>query len=138
MKKYVSLEVDCPYCMKSLMCHEHKLHGYPSIKVNISTENDRGTIHLCSLYECFDQISDIEIPENSIVEFCCPHCNKKLKIKETCEVCGAPMVSFSLTTGGRVVICSRKGCSNHYIAFKDLNSELMMFYDKFRYGKRHV
>jgi ssDNA-binding Zn-finger/Zn-ribbon topoisomerase 1 len=136
MKKYISLEVECPHCLKSLMCEEHKLHGYPSIKVNITTPKERGTLHLCSLYECFDHLSDVEIKDKTIVEFTCPHCNKELQVKEECKICGAPMVSFTLKTGGRVTICSRKGCSNHYVAFEDLNSELLMFYDKFKYGIR--
>jgi len=136
MKSYIFLEVECPHCLKSLMCEEHKLHDKPSIKVNITTAESRGTIHLCALYECFDHLSDIELKENEIVGFTCPHCNKELQVKEECKICNAPMVSFALKTGGRVNICSRKGCSNHYVAFENINTELMMFYDKFKYGKR--
>ncbi len=134
MKSHVSLEVQCPFCMKSFMCEEHKLHHYPSIKLNVMTPKQRGTIHLCSVYECFDHFSDIDIPDKTIVEFTCPHCNKELLVKEECKICGAPMVSLTLKTGGRVNICSRKGCSNHYVAFEDLNSELLSFYEKFKYG----
>lgn len=129
MKKHVSLKVACPYCMKSLMDEEHLLNGFPSIKLNIKTENDRGTIHLCSVYECFDHQSDIPIEKGEIVEFSCPHCNKELLVKEECHLCDAPMVTLSLATGGRVNICSRKGCSNHYVAFQDLSTELSNFFN---------
>jgi predicted RNA-binding Zn-ribbon protein involved in translation (DUF1610 family) len=131
MKKHISLKVSCPYCMQSLMDEETKLHGFPSIKLNIKTENDRGTIRLCSVYECFDHQSDIPIAKGEIVEFSCPHCNKELLVKEECHLCDAPMVSLSLATGGRVNICSRKGCSNHYVAFQDLSTELSNFYQYF-------
>jgi len=134
MKSHVSLEVQCPFCMKSFMCEDHKLHGKPSIKLNIMTPKQRGTIHLCSVYECFDHVSDIEISDKTIVEFTCPHCNKELLVKEECKICGAPMVSLTLKTGGRVNVCSRKGCSNHYVAFENLNIELLNFYEKFKYG----
>ncbi len=131
MEKYISLSVKCPHCRKSLMDTEEKLHGYPSIKLNIKTEKDRGTIHLCSLYECFDHKSDIQLNDNEIVEFTCPQCNKELLVKEECNICGAPMVNFVLATGGRVSICSRKGCSNHYVAFQDISSELRRFYNEY-------
>ncbi len=131
MEKQLSLSVKCPHCRKSLMDKEIKLHGYPSIKLNIKTESDRGTIHLCSIYECFDHESDVAIKENEIVEFACPHCNKELLVKEECKLCGAPMVDLILTTGGRVSICSRKGCSNHYLAFQDPTTELTRFYNEY-------
>jgi hypothetical protein len=52
-------------------------------------------------------------------------------INEECNVCGAPMVSFVLRVGGRVAICSRYGCPNHYVAFQDLSSELSKFYHEY-------
>ncbi len=131
MEKRVSLSVLCPHCRKSLMDTEEKLNGHPSIKLNIKTENNRGTIRLCSVYECFDHEADIPLKEGEIVEFTCPHCNKELLVKEECKICGAPMVTFVLTTGGRVSICSRKGCSNHYVAFEDLSTELRRFYNEY-------
>lgn len=131
MKKNISLAVKCPYCMKSLMNHDLQLHGYPSIKINIQTETERGTINLCSVYECFDHTADIDLEKGIIVEFSCPHCNKELLTKEECTFCGAPMVSLLLETGGRVNICSRQGCPNHYVAFEDLSTELSRFYEQY-------
>ncbi len=107
------------------------LHNAQSIKLNIMTPDERGTINLCSVYECFDHVADISIEEGTVVEFTCPKCNKELLVNEECRICGAPMVSFVLKTGGRVNFCSRHGCSNHYIAFEDLSTELSMFYDEF-------
>ena len=54
-----------------------------------------------------------------------------LTIKDECKLCGAPMVTFVLKAGGRVSICSRKGCSNHYLTFQDLTQELSKFYNEF-------
>jgi len=131
MKKQISLSVQCPHCLTSLMDDNNKLHGFPSIKINIVTPEDRGVLHICSLYECFDHESNVKIKDSTIVDFYCPHCNKELLVKEECKICGAPMVSFVLKAGGRVNICSRNGCSNHYVAFSDLSSELTKFYDQF-------
>ena len=131
MKKKISLHVKCPHCRESLMDEENLLHDQPSIKLNIVTPEDRGVINLCSVFECYDHYSNIEIKTDTIVDFYCPKCNKELTIKDECKLCGAPMVTFVLKAGGRVSICSRKGCSNHYLTFQDLTQELSKFYNEF-------
>ena len=131
MKRKISLNVLCPYCRKSLMDSDVKLNDYPSIKLNISTPEDRGTIHLCSIYECYDHVSDIELVKGMVVDVSCPHCNKELLVPEECIECGAPMVSMVLKIGGRVSICSRYGCPNHFVAFQDIHTELAKFYEEY-------
>ncbi len=131
MKKYISLSVKCPHCGKSLMDDEELLNGKSSIKLNIQTNSSRGVIYLCSYYECFDYTTEVPLTEKEAVEFTCPHCNKELNTKEECRVCHAPMVSLLLQTGGKVSLCSRTGCSNHYVAFEDLSTELQKFYETF-------
>jgi len=131
MKKKISLHVKCPHCRKSLMDEEVKLHDHPSIKLNIVTPDERGVIYLCSIFECYDHEVDIELKKGTVVDVYCPKCNKELLINEECNVCGAPMVSFVLRVGGRVAICSRYGCSNHYVAFQDISSELSKFYHEY-------
>lgn len=131
MKKKISLEVKCPNCRVSLMDEEHKLHNEASIKLNIVTPEDRGVLHICSIYECFDHESDIAIRKDAVIDAYCPNCNKELLVNEECKICGAPMISFVLKTGGRVNICARNGCSNHYIAFTEISSELTRFYEEF-------
>jgi len=101
------------------------------LKLNIQTQNSRGVIHLCSIYECYDYHTDVPLTKDEIVEFTCPHCNKILNNKEECQVCHAPMVSLLLKTGGRVSLCSRTGCPNHYVAFEDISVELQKFYETF-------
>jgi ssDNA-binding Zn-finger/Zn-ribbon topoisomerase 1 len=131
MKKKISLHVKCPHCRKSLMDEEVKLHDHPSIKLNIVTPDERGVIYLCSIFECYDHETDITMKKGTVVDVYCPKCNKEMLINEECNVCGAPMVSFVLRVGGRVAICSRYGCANHYVAFQDLSSELSKFYHEY-------
>ncbi len=131
MKKQISLSVKCPFCGKSLMDHEELIHNKPSIKLNIQDQNSRGIIYLCSIYECYDYRTDLALTKNEIVDFTCPHCNKELNTKEECQACHAPMVSLVLQAGGRVSLCSRTGCPNHYVAFTDVTTELQKFYETF-------
>ena len=131
MKKQISLHVKCPHCRKSLMDNEFLLHDYPSIKLNVVTPEERGVIHLCSVYECYDHHTDLDLKKGTVVDFYCPKCNKEMLVNEECKICGAPMVAFVLKVGGRVSICSREGCANHYIAFEDLSAELSKFYHEY-------
>jgi len=131
MAKTVSVQVKCPLCGKSLMDHEHPLHDVPSIKLNIQLGKEKGIIRLCSIYDCYDHVSDIDISGKEVVEFSCPHCHQILNSAEKCDVCDAPMVPFNLDMGGKVVICSRKGCTKHYVAFENLQDAIRKFYDEY-------
>lgn len=133
MTKTVSLNAKCPHCGISFMDHGLTIKDKPSIKLNIESNSDRGTIRLCSIYGCYDHLCDIELKEGEIARFFCPHCNKELKSNDACDLpnCNAPMIPLTLQLGGKVFICSRKGCSNHFVAFEDLATEVRKFYDEY-------
>lgn len=133
MTKQVSLNVKCPHCGQSFMDGTTMLKDKPSIKLNIETSSDRGTIRLCSIYGCYDHLCDIDLKDGEIARFFCPHCNKELKSNDECDSlhCNAPMVPLNLHLGGKVFICSRKGCDNHFVAFEDLATEVRKFYDEY-------
>jgi hypothetical protein len=113
------------------MDHEHKLQDKPSIKLNIQVGTERGVIRLCSIYGNYDHEANLDLTTADIAEFSCPHCNQVLNSKEKCSKCDAPMVPFIMDIGGKVSICSRKGCSNHYVAIEDLYNTLIKFYDEY-------
>jgi len=46
MKNQISLNVQCPHCLSSLMDTENEIQGYPSIKLNINTLEDKGIIRI--------------------------------------------------------------------------------------------
>jgi ssDNA-binding Zn-finger/Zn-ribbon topoisomerase 1 len=135
MTKAISLNVKCPHCRKSLMDSERTLLDKPSIKLNIVTENDRGTIRLCSIYGCYEHDCDIELENDIIAHFYCPHCNKELRSNDECDAknCNAPMIPLVLKHGGKVFFCSRQGCQSHFVAFKDLAQEIRKFYHEYGY-----
>ncbi len=128
MNKLVTLSVKCPHCDHTLMDEEHLIHERPSIRINIVTKKDRGILWLCSVYGCYDHNSNLEIENGELVEFFCPHCNKSLLRDIECKICGAPMVGMNIKAGGKVNVCSRKGCENHYVVFEDLAGAINKFY----------
>lgn len=131
MANMVSVNVNCPICKKSLMDNKNLLLEKPSIKLKIKTKDGLGWIRLCSIYGSYEHESDISISDDEIVEFSCPHCNQVLNTPELCDKCSAPMVSFLLDKGGKVAICSRKGCVKHYVAFEEIGLLLKKFFDEF-------
>jgi ssDNA-binding Zn-finger/Zn-ribbon topoisomerase 1 len=133
MTKTVSLKVKCPHCGKSLMDSETMLHDAPSIKLNIETVSERGTIRLCSIYGCYDHLCDFDLKKDEIARFYCPKCNKELTSNDHCDApnCNAPMIPFTLELGGKVFICSRCGCNNHFVAFENLETQLRKFYHEY-------
>lgn len=133
MTKTISLNGKCPHCGNSLMDHVYPILEKASIKLNIETESDRGTIRLCSIYGCYSHLCDINLKEGEIARFYCPSCNKELISNDECDMqnCNAPMIPLNLELGGKVFLCSRKGCENHFVAFEDLATELRKFYHEY-------
>ena len=131
MPNRITLNLKCPHCDASLMDNGHQINGKPSVKINIVSGNDRGVLWLCAVYGCIAHENNIELQEGATVEFSCPHCNKSLVREVECKMCEAPMVGFSISAGGKVNICSRKGCENHYVVFEHLDSEISKFYETY-------
>lgn len=129
---FISLNVKCPVCSKSLMDNEHKVDNEPSIKMLISApDNSKGTINLSSIYGSYNFICDLELEDDSLAIFSCPHCKSELMSDQLCVTCHAPMASVVLDIGGKINFCSRKGCKNHNIGFEDLSNALTKLYQEF-------
>ena len=127
----IQVEVECPRCRASLMDSEHKIDDHDSISVIIEFQDKRGWLRLSSLYGSYTIDSEHEIPRDSVARFFCPHCQNELKSTRTCEACGTPMVAMHFKDGGHVQICSRRGCKHHLIEFREFETELRAFYNRY-------
>jgi hypothetical protein len=124
----LAVSVKCPYCKKSFMDEETQIDGYPSVRVSIQYRNKIGALNLSSIYGSYNVISEIHLPEDELFLFFCPECHASLLLKDLCQDCKAPMVYFELKNGGKVQICSRRGCKNHLIEFSDLAQRISTLY----------
>lgn len=124
MYNFISLNIICPVCSKSLMEPEYLVDYKPGIKLKIEIANKKGTIFLSSIYGSYNYSCDIETPKNKIAKLFCPHCKAEITSETKCNLCKAPMVSFLMDIGGMVNICSRIGCKNHFVEIADLSSAL--------------
>ncbi len=135
MPKVVSLSVKCPHCQTVLNDENHLINNHPAIKVVVETNiKQKGFIWLSSIYGDYNYSCEFPIPDGEIVRMYCPECQTELKRKNLeCDICGAPLISFLCNIGGRVNICSRNGCKNHYVVFEDLDTTIRKFYDEYGY-----
>jgi ssDNA-binding Zn-finger/Zn-ribbon topoisomerase 1 len=127
----IQVNVECPRCRASLMDPEHKIDDKDSIYVIIDFLDKRGWLRLSSLYGSYTIESEFAIPPDTVAKFFCPHCQHELKSKRTCDACGTPMVAMHFKDGGHVQICSRRGCQHHLVEFRELETELRAFYDRY-------
>jgi predicted RNA-binding Zn-ribbon protein involved in translation (DUF1610 family) len=133
MSHKVSLNVSCPHCRKPLKDQARLISNHPAIKLNIKLPDGKESlIWLSSIYGDFNYSCEVPISDETIVEFYCPHCGNRLIRKNVeCDDCGAPIVSFLCSVGGRVSICSRNGCKKHYFVFDDIDTALRKFYTEY-------
>ena len=109
------VEVSCPRCNHSLMDPDHPVDGYPSIRVTLSFGREHGWLRLSCLYGSYTVESEYEIPQDTLVNFFCPHCHAELNGASSCPECGARMIPLIVRRGGVVQICSRRGCKGHML-----------------------
>jgi hypothetical protein len=113
------------------MDEDKTIDGYPSVKVVIQNSNKRGMLYLSSIYGSYNIISEFNIPVDEIILFFCPHCQSSLLIKDLCDECSSPMTFFELLRGGKVQICSRRGCNKNLIEFSNLAQEISTLYSTY-------
>lgn len=134
MYNFISLRVKCPVCGKSLMDKDKLVDNKPGIKLNIEFGESKGEIWLSSVYESYNHYTAMDVQNEEVVKFTCPECNSSLDYIEDCESCKAPLIKFNLDMGGKITICSRKGCKNHFVGFVDLSVALKKFYNDHGYS----
>jgi len=109
------LAVSCPRCNCDLMDKTSIIDGHPSVKVDVSLDSRQGWLRMSCLYGSYHLICEFDIPEETVVNFFCPHCHEELIGRWKCPICDAPMVLMDVQNAGTVQICSRRGCKSHIL-----------------------
>jgi len=125
----IRLNVECPHCKHSLLDETHIIDGCPAAHMLFEFKDIKGELYLSSLYGSYNsEIPDL-ISGGDAPSLFCPWCNASLMSTRTCDKCNSQMVLMTLAEGGRIQICSRKGCKKHLLEFEDLETELKAFYN---------
>lgn len=113
--KSLLLHVRCPKCKTPLKDELHLINGKPAIKVEAIVNGERGALYLSSIWNDFTWKSLLPLKKDAVVEFYCPHCNRRLISEKKCMKCNSWMVTFELENGEKAYICSKVGCNEHIL-----------------------
>ncbi len=131
MYDFITLIVNCPYCNTSLIDDQELVDKKPSIKLGIKAKKQTSFIFLSSIWGSYNYRCSIPLSPDLIAQFSCPHCKTEITSENACSICSAPLVPFILDMGGRVSICSRSGCRNHFVEFDDVSLALSKLYQDY-------
>jgi NADH:ubiquinone oxidoreductase subunit E len=120
-RRIFPVTVSCPRCNHTLMDPEHRIDGYPAVRMTASFGGKHGWLRLSCLYGSDALESEYEIPEESVLNLFCPHCHAELTGASRCPACNAPMVPMLVSNGGMVQICTRQGCREHRLDLNGVN-----------------
>ncbi len=116
------LRVCCPYC-ESPLTEGRKVH----LDAYVRDTNQKGRVHLSAIFGDHAAETDLVVPDGAIAEFQCPSCDQSLMLQVPCKLCGAPMASINIQSGGVVEFCSRKGCRGHALGgFGDVDQMMSL------------
>ncbi len=115
MAKNVTVALKCRYCGESLMDETHQIDDCPGVKLKVRKGDKYAAVWLSSVFGSSKIESEMEFAKGEIVVLACSKCSAEATTTQKCNMCGAPMVMFKLSDGGKVRICSRNGCKNLWL-----------------------
>jgi hypothetical protein len=116
------LETECPAC-RALLTEGEAVH----LDAHVDDPNQDGAIFLSAVFGDQTITTDLAIPEGTMVEFRCPHCDASLMLRHLCPLCGAAMASINISSGGYLEFCSRRGCRGHALGgFGDIDQMMTL------------
>ncbi len=121
-KQMLLLQACCPNCGAALT-EGQKVHldGY------VRETHEDGEVYLSAIFGDYGVESELKIPDGATVEFRCPICEESLMLQIPCKLCGAPMASLALSSGGALDFCSRRGCRGHALGgFGDVDQMMAL------------
>ena len=125
----IRLNVECLHCKHSLLDKSHIIDGHPATRTLFECKGKKGELHLSSLYGSYNSKIPSFVSEGDTLTLFCPWCKASLMSTRICDKCNARMALMNLAEGGKIQICSRKGCKRHFLEFEDLETELKAFYN---------
>ena len=102
------LELCCPQC-GALLTEGTKV----PLDAFIRETHQQGEMRLSAIFGDYTVESELTLQEGTMVEFRFPKCDSSIMLPLACKLCGAPMASLNLQSGGYVEFCSRRGCKGH-------------------------
>ncbi len=116
------LDTVCPNC-DARLTEGQRVH----LDAYVKETNQDGSVYLSAIFGDYSISTDLTIPDGATAEFRCPQCDESLMLDIPCRLCGAPMASLNLQSGGVLEFCSRRGCKGHALGgFGDVNQMMSL------------
>jgi hypothetical protein len=133
-------QVFCPNG-DSLMVDNVRLHGEPSITINLRVGKTEGRIFLDSFWGSHDKlysfIPDLKEVDPERDEAACSTCGCSLitRISKGCKLCGSNRIIVMHLPGGqnRIMACAKLGCPWHRIVAEDIAHKYTEMVDDINY-----
>ena len=126
------LLVESVYCPKghNLMVDSVRIHGEPSIKLELILGDQKGLIFVDAFWGSHTKLFSFlpKCKEGDYLEGFCPYCHVSLKEESQCSVegceSGGALVLHLPSSSGRIHVCHRLGCPGHLLDVHTLPHEL--------------
>ena len=125
MNRRIALDLNCPSCHTTLMDTMVRIDDMPAVHCLIQVPGPNPKlprqvpIWFSSIYGSFAFQCEHTLAANERMVLICPACQSHLDGERLCSSCGDPMVSLEMTTGGRLTVCTHRGCKQHLIELGD-------------------
>lgn len=83
------------------------------LDARVRETGQEGTLVLSAIFGDYSVQSDLELQKGFVVEFSCPKCEASIMLPLSCKLCGGPMASLNMKSGGYLEFCARVGCKGH-------------------------
>jgi len=123
-------EVTCPNG-HSLIVDSVKIHGEPSIKIDVRIAEQEGSFFIDAFWGSHSKLYNFipELPKKDpVIEAYCPKCGENLIVERECTIpeCSTKR-HILLTLPDRenfIYVCARLGCPGHYLDVKKASKNI--------------
>jgi ribosomal protein L37E len=133
-------QVFCPNG-HSLIVDNVRLHGEPSICLNLRVGKTEGLVYIDSFWGSHDKLYNFVPNLKGVSEekndFMCPQCGCSLIVtmKKACTSCGSSRVIVMNLPGAKnkIMACAKPGCPWHKIVVEDISQKYTEIVDEINY-----
>jgi hypothetical protein len=130
-------EVTCPAGC-SLMDDAVKIHGEPSIKMQIETADVGGLMFVDAFWGGHEKLYGF-IPKPGIVRAACPSCGRSLIVQRGCpESCCDECIVLALPGDNKIFVCARLGCPGHHLHITEMPESIIAQVDDINFSHEGI
>ena len=109
----------------------HKINDKPSVHLKLEVESEQGDVYISCLCGSSDFDTNVKISRGELASFFCPNCEEELISDYDCQECRSAMVPLQIDKGGKIYICSKRGCKEHFLDVDNISQEDKDLYSRY-------